>query len=147
MAHVDASDRRDLDQLIRECLRERIEESPDVLVEALVNVSLGFLIESLGHLPPVSREFELRQMAPFIVGGYLQGTRPSPNNAYLGLLRNVANSYLRQKHPRPPVEDEVVVVLATLAMGLTREIDPKPTRAAMTVKLVDLYVAGRGAPS
>ena len=143
MATVTEQDRTALRALFQQYLGEHGEKVSAVLVEALTNVGMGYLIQSFGLLPPISRKTEREQLAAHLVVTYLQGTRPSPNNNYLNELRQVAQSYLASVDPQPPVPAAVVPILATLGMGATKETDPRPTRVFATVKFVDLYLAGR----
>jgi hypothetical protein len=145
MAETTPEDRTALERLISDEFRARQDPPPPGVVGILASVGMGYLEASLGTLPPVSRTTEREQLAPFVVGTYLQGTRPSPNNNYLQELRQSGASYLRKvvPAPAPPVSDDALVCLATLAMGWTRETDPRATRAAATNHFIDLYLSGR----
>jgi hypothetical protein len=144
MANVTADDRTDLAKRILQYLKDQGEEAPKLLVDTLTAVSVGYFLESLGYGLPVSKDTEHKEMAGHLVATYLRGTRPSPLNNYLVMLQQSGASYLQQKNPPPPpVSADVVTILATLAMGYTRETDPKPTKMAATAKFIDLYVDGR----
>lgn len=143
MATVTATDRKNLAKRIDAYLTEQGEHAPQLLVETLTAVGVGYLLQSLGYMAPVSKDTELKEMAGHLVSTYLRGTRPSPLNNYLVMLQQYGASYLASKKPKPAVSPAVVTILATLAMGFTRETDPKPTRMAATAKFIDLYVDGQ----
>ena len=143
MANTTPEDRRELRRLIAEYLRDQRESRPSGLVSTLSSVGMGYLAGSFGTFPPVSRATERKQLAGFLVGTYMQGTRPNPNNNYLQLVMASGRSHLDDIDPQPPVTDAVLAVLATLGLGFTRETDPRATRAAATNHFIDLYLAGR----
>jgi hypothetical protein len=144
MANVTAADRKDLAERITKYLTGQGEKAPALLVDALTAVGVGYFVNSFGYLPPVSKTTEHKEMAGYLVATYLRGTRPSPQNNYLVMLQQSGASYLKDKNPPPPpVSKAIVTILATLAMGFTRETDPKPTKMAATAKFIDLYVDGR----
>jgi len=141
MANRSPEDRDALKGLIAEYFANQGDPAGGSVVETLASVGMGYLNQSLGNLPPISRSTERQQLAAFLGSTYLQGTRPSPMNNYLRQLQQVAEAYFDDLHvARPPAE--VVTILATLAVGHTRETDPRPTRMVATTKFVDLYLGG-----
>ena len=143
MANGTQEDRGELERLIAQYFQQQGEPQPGDLVATLACVGMGYLAGSFGTFPPVSRATERDQLAGFLGGTYLQGTRPSPNNNYLQIVTASGQSHLRQINPDPPVSPSVVTILGTLGMGFTRETDPRATRAAATNHFIDLYLAGR----
>jgi hypothetical protein len=145
MPKVTKADRTELETLIEDYLTEQGEAAPEVLVDALTAVGVGYFMHELGYMFPVSKVTEHKQMAGFLVSTYLRGTRPSPLNNYLTILQQSGAAYLNDLDPEPdpPVSGAVVTILATLAMGYTKETDPKATRMGALSKFIDLYIDGR----
>ena len=143
MANVSKEDRDEMVRLVADGFARRAETPPALVVDSLAKVGVGYLIGSFGTFPPVARDVERGQLAEFLVGTYLQGTRPSPNNNYLQIVTASGKAYLTELNPAPAVPDPVVTILATMGLGFTRETDPRATRAVATNHFIDLYIAGR----
>ncbi len=143
MSTVTDEDRVELEKSFADYFASQGEAVSPELVTTLMLVAVGYLRRSLGYLPPIPRDVERGQLAGHLGGIYLQGTRPNPNNNYGGLLLQVAARYLAELNPFPPLPGVVLPILVTLALGATRETDPRATRAGMTVHFIDLYVEGR----
>jgi hypothetical protein len=131
-----------LEQLVQAYLTEdQGESAPPPVVAALAITGNGHLRTSAGVGLPIGKVTEYRQLAAYLVDRYLRGTRPSPNNNYLGQMSQFIAARLGA-NISSPVPGATVGALAALALGHINDFAPPVARAATAVRIAELYLAG-----
>ena len=143
-------DRAQMRSSITGCLQRRHEARPEIVVETLATVGMGFIVQTGAPLsllrPSVSGGRVYEAVAQDLAERYLNGEPPvlPTIEVYRPQMRQVIDRSLSDHADPVPSDPRVAEALTSASLGSWDENDYRATRSALPHVIVSLFVAGQG---